>query len=131
VPILVAAKGPRMLDLTARHADAWNAAWFGLPDERLAGRRRDLADACERVGRDPATVSITVGLIVRYPEATGAAAATEDPASPGLSGSPAAIAAGLRAHAVEGADHAIVALEPCTVETVGLFAEALALFRAG
>jgi probable F420-dependent oxidoreductase len=131
MPILVAAKGPRMLDLTARHADAWNAAWFGLPDERLAGRRRDLADACERVGRDPATVSITVGLIVRYPDAAGAPAATEDPASPGLSGSPAAIAAGLRAHAVEGADHAIVVLEPCTVETVGLFAEALALFRAG
>ena len=70
--ILVAAKGTRMLDLTARHADAWNAAWFGLPDERLAGRRQDLAEACERVGRDPATVSITVGLIVRYPDAAGA-----------------------------------------------------------
>ena len=38
LPILVASKGPRMMDLTARHADAWNAAWFGEPDERLAGR---------------------------------------------------------------------------------------------
>ena len=131
MPILVAAKGPRMLDLAARHADAWNAAWFGLPDERLAGRRRDLADACERVGRDPAEVSVTVGLIVRYPEAAGAPAPTEEPASPGLSGTAAEIAAGLRAHAEAGADHAIVVLEPCTAETVGLFAEALALFRAG
>ena len=50
---------------------------------------------------------------------------------PGLSGSAADIAAGLRAHAEAGADHAIVVLEPCTPEAVGLFAEALALFRAG
>ena len=55
LPILVASKGPRMMELAARHADAWNAAWFGMPDERLARLRRDLAAACERVGRDPAT----------------------------------------------------------------------------
>ena len=42
-----------MLELTARHADAWNLAWFGMPDERLAGLRRELAEACETVGRDP------------------------------------------------------------------------------
>jgi probable F420-dependent oxidoreductase len=130
LPILVAAKGPRMLDLTARHADAWNAAWFGLPDERLAGRRRDLVEACERTGRDPATISVTVGLIVRYPEMSATAASTDPPTSPGLSGSPEEIAAGLRAHAEAGADHAIVVLEPCTPETVGLFAEALAVYRA-
>lgn len=29
LPILIAAKRPRMLELTARHADAWNMAWFG------------------------------------------------------------------------------------------------------
>jgi probable F420-dependent oxidoreductase len=129
MPILVAAKGPRMLDLTARHADAWNAAWFGLPDERLAQRRADLAAACQRVGRDPATLTITVGLVVRYPEMPGAP--VEAPTSPGLAGSAADIAAGLRAHAEAGADHAIVVLEPCTPATVALLGEALALFRAG
>jgi alkanesulfonate monooxygenase SsuD/methylene tetrahydromethanopterin reductase-like flavin-dependent oxidoreductase (luciferase family) len=35
IPVLVAGKGPRILRLTARHADAWNTAWFGLPDHRL------------------------------------------------------------------------------------------------
>jgi len=65
LPILVAAKGPRMLELTARHADAWNLAWFGLPNERLARVRGELADACERVGRDPSTLAITVGVNVR------------------------------------------------------------------
>jgi probable F420-dependent oxidoreductase len=127
--ILVAGKGPRMLDLTARHADSWNAAWFGMPDERLAGRRKDLADACERVGRDPATLGITVGVTVRYPELMPATA--EPPTSPALTGSAADIASGLRAHAADGADHAIVALDPTTPETVGLLGETLALFRAG
>ena len=128
MPILVAAKGPRMLDLTARHADAWNAAWFGLPDERLAGRRVDLAEACERVGRDPATLTITVGLTVRYPDLMPSTA--EAPTTPGLAGSAADIAAGLRAHADAGADHAIVALEPSTPAAVGRFAEAVELSRA-
>jgi probable F420-dependent oxidoreductase len=127
--ILVAGKGPRMLDLTAQHADSWNAAWFAIPDERLAGRRKDLADACERVGRDPATLGITVGLTVRYPELLPVPA--EPPTAPALSGTAEVIAAGLRAHAAEGADHAIVVIEPCTPEAVGLFAEALAVFRAG
>ena len=125
LPILVAAKGPRMLELAARHADAWNAAWFGLPDERLARLRRELAEACDRVGRDPGTLSITVGVTVRYPAAADAA-----PTTPGLSGDPAAIAAGLRAHADAGADHFIASLQPATPRTVAAFAEAVRLFRA-
>ena len=32
LPILIAAKGERVLRLTARFADAWNTAWFGTPD---------------------------------------------------------------------------------------------------
>jgi probable F420-dependent oxidoreductase len=62
MPILIAAKGERVLRLTARHADAWNTAWFGLPNERYAERHRDLVAACEAEGRDPATLEVTVGL---------------------------------------------------------------------
>jgi alkanesulfonate monooxygenase SsuD/methylene tetrahydromethanopterin reductase-like flavin-dependent oxidoreductase (luciferase family) len=130
MPILVASKGPRMMDLTAQHADAWNAAWFGEPDERLAGRRADLAAACARVGRDPATLTITVGIEVRYPDAVGAAPPDPDDHSPFLSGTPEVIAAGLRMHAQAGAEHVIATLTPCTPETVAVFAEAVALFRA-
>jgi alkanesulfonate monooxygenase SsuD/methylene tetrahydromethanopterin reductase-like flavin-dependent oxidoreductase (luciferase family) len=127
IPILVAAKQPRMFDLTARHADAWNAAWFGLPDERLAARRRGLAEACERVGRDPSTVTITVGLEVRYPEL----GAVEDGMSGGpLEGSPDVIAEGLAAHAESGADHVIVALDPNTPAALARFLEAVAAYRA-
>jgi FMNH2-dependent dimethyl sulfone monooxygenase len=68
IPLLVAAKGPRMLALTARHADAWNTAWFGLPDERLSGRLSDMEAALEAAGRDPATLRRTVGVEIVDPE---------------------------------------------------------------
>src|SRR5688572_1561297 len=64
LPILVAAKGDRMLRLTARHADAWQTAWFGLPDERFADRLARLGVACSAEGRDPATLELTVGVSV-------------------------------------------------------------------
>jgi alkanesulfonate monooxygenase SsuD/methylene tetrahydromethanopterin reductase-like flavin-dependent oxidoreductase (luciferase family) len=127
MPILVAAKGPRMLELTARHADAWNLAWFGLPDERLMRIRGELAAACKRVGRDRTTLTDTVGVTIRYPRAD----ATDEPTSPALTGKPEEIAAGLRAHADAGADHVIASLDPCTTENVAEFAEAVDLFRAG
>src|SRR5262245_61972449 len=113
--IMVAAKGPRMLELTARHADAWNLAWFGMPDERLGRVRGELVEACERVGRDPATLTITVGVTVRYGDAIDAAAGSP---RPGLSGTTEVIAAGLRAHADLGTAHLIASLEPTTPETL-------------
>jgi alkanesulfonate monooxygenase SsuD/methylene tetrahydromethanopterin reductase-like flavin-dependent oxidoreductase (luciferase family) len=53
-PILIGATGARMLNLVARYADKWNAAWIG-PDEY---RQRDdvLKQECEKVGRDPAVI---------------------------------------------------------------------------
>jgi alkanesulfonate monooxygenase SsuD/methylene tetrahydromethanopterin reductase-like flavin-dependent oxidoreductase (luciferase family) len=130
LPILVAAKGPRMLELTARHADAWNLAWFGLPDERLARVRGELLAACERVGRDPATLEVTVGISVRYGAAIERAAAAATPRA-GLSGTPRAIADGLRAHIDAGASHLILSLEPASPGTVAELAEAVALARDG
>jgi alkanesulfonate monooxygenase SsuD/methylene tetrahydromethanopterin reductase-like flavin-dependent oxidoreductase (luciferase family) len=129
LPILVAAKGPRMLELVARHADAWNLAWFGLPEERLARVRGELAAACERVGRDPATLTITVGVTVRYPSAMSGDGPA--PTSPGLSGTTDDIAAGLRAHEAAGAEHVIASLEPCTPGTLAAFVEAVERFRVG
>lgn len=127
IPILVAAKKPRMFELTARHADAWNMAWFGLPDERLATGRRELAEACVRVGRDPSTLAITVGLEVRYPDLGPGEAAVPGRA---MEGSPEVIAEGLAAHAALGADHAIVALDPNTPEALARFLEAVDAYRS-
>ena len=60
-PLWVGGRGDRLLDLVARHADGWNAVWTWTPAafrERLAV----LDAACERAGRDPATVARSVGL---------------------------------------------------------------------
>jgi alkanesulfonate monooxygenase SsuD/methylene tetrahydromethanopterin reductase-like flavin-dependent oxidoreductase (luciferase family) len=68
IPILVAAKGERMLRLTATWADAWNTAWFGrLDDPRLGQRLDGLRAACDAVGRDPATIRRTIGIRLHEP----------------------------------------------------------------
>src|SRR5205809_3525407 len=46
--------GPRLLRLAARYATGWNVVWRVSPEDH-AGRGADLAAACGREGRDPAT----------------------------------------------------------------------------
>jgi len=119
MPILVAAKGERMLRLTARYADAWQTAWFGRPDERYRQRYSALLAACAAEGRDPATLDLTVGVGVD--------------ASPGDQALPldaAAIADGLAAWAAEGLDHLQFGMTTTTPETVAVLVEALARYRA-
>jgi alkanesulfonate monooxygenase SsuD/methylene tetrahydromethanopterin reductase-like flavin-dependent oxidoreductase (luciferase family) len=53
LPVLIGASLPRMLRLTARHADIWNAR--GDPAEAAAGNER-LTTLCREIGRDPATI---------------------------------------------------------------------------
>ena len=56
-----AAKGDRLLALVAELADGWNTCWVWTPDayrERLGVLER----ACEAIGRDPATVTRSLGL---------------------------------------------------------------------
>ncbi len=59
IPILVAGNGPRMLRLTACYADAWNTAWFGLPDKQLGQRLAGMHAALQAESRDPATLRRT------------------------------------------------------------------------
>jgi alkanesulfonate monooxygenase SsuD/methylene tetrahydromethanopterin reductase-like flavin-dependent oxidoreductase (luciferase family) len=60
-PIWVGGAGDRLIDVAARHADGWNAAWTFTP-ATYADRLRVLDAACERAGRDPASVARSVGL---------------------------------------------------------------------
>ena len=61
-PLLVGGKGgPRLLELAARLADGWNAVWRWAP-EPYAERARAAREACERIGRDPATLRLSLGL---------------------------------------------------------------------
>jgi probable F420-dependent oxidoreductase len=61
-PIWVGGKGgDRLLRLVARHADGWNVVWRVDAAEH-AERVRRLHRICHEVGRDPATVRLSVGL---------------------------------------------------------------------
>lgn len=61
LPILVGTGSPRMLRITARHADEWNT-WGG--PEMAAGRRTAFNEACEQVGRDPASMWTSVQALI-------------------------------------------------------------------
>jgi alkanesulfonate monooxygenase SsuD/methylene tetrahydromethanopterin reductase-like flavin-dependent oxidoreductase (luciferase family) len=123
IPILVAAQGRRMLRLTARYADAWNTAWFGLPDELLHRRLADLDAALEAEGRDPATLRRTVGMEVRDPDASNPG---ED-LGQGFGGSVDQLARAIDAYERLGFDDLIVQLEPKTTRSLDRLAEALKL----
>jgi hypothetical protein len=53
MPLLIGGSGPRMLRLSARYADIWNAV--GTPEETGTINQR-LDEACAAEGRDPATL---------------------------------------------------------------------------
>jgi alkanesulfonate monooxygenase SsuD/methylene tetrahydromethanopterin reductase-like flavin-dependent oxidoreductase (luciferase family) len=60
-PLWVGGRGDRLLGLVARHADGWNTAW-AWTHEAYAERLAVLDRACDALGRDPATITRTVGL---------------------------------------------------------------------
>ncbi len=56
-PIMVGAFKPKMLRLTAQHADWWNVSSMGLESYRQLARNCERA--CAEVGRDPSTLKRT------------------------------------------------------------------------
>jgi probable F420-dependent oxidoreductase len=127
MPVLIAAKGERMLRLTARHADAWNAAWFGEPTERFDQRRAQLVAACEAEGRDPASIEVTAGLVI------DAEATDEGRPIPGNALPPDAdaVARALDAWRDLGVGHVQVDMRPNGTRLAELLAAAAAKHRGG
>ena len=125
-PILIASSGQRMLRLTARFGDLWNTAWLGRPDP-LAERRASLETACREVGRDPATLGVTVGVNVAYGSGDEEQQAIE--AGKALGGSPEEVAQGLLAYERLGVAHVICSLSEASQASMHWLAEALKNFR--
>lgn len=115
LPIMVGATGPRMLRLTAELADHWNGG-LRRADE-AAGLLARLDDACRAAGRDPATMTRSVEVLVRsIPAPDG-----RPPDERELRGTVDELVAALRAYAALGLDHLQVQLRPNTVEAVHAF----------
>jgi alkanesulfonate monooxygenase SsuD/methylene tetrahydromethanopterin reductase-like flavin-dependent oxidoreductase (luciferase family) len=135
-PLLVGSIGERMLRLTARYADGWNA-WAGRSDNRpegIAPLRAAVDAACAAEGRDPATLWRTAAVLVE-----GAGAAPFPPGMPGWSvgqgqvqsGSTERLAALFRAYAAEGISHLQVWVNPTTVAGIEQLAPVLQALDRG
>ncbi|MDQ4035454.1 MAG: LLM class flavin-dependent oxidoreductase [Chloroflexota bacterium] len=126
-PILIAGKGPRMLELVARHADQWNAAWYGRPEDAHELRERlvNVRAAIETAGRDPATLELTAGIFVAF-EGAGSDAPTR-----AIRGSTEEVATALAGYQELGVSHLIAHVYPRTADAVSRLAEAAALARDG
>ena len=118
VPILIASDGPRMLEITARYADAWEAAWFAGPDDGFREKRAALLEACERVGRSN-----------RIEIFAGVDTTDEQDDDPHLPLDASAIAEALAAWAEEGVDHVQVRCYPGTQATFEVALEAIRRFK--
>jgi probable F420-dependent oxidoreductase len=121
-PLMLAGKGPRMLRLIARYADSYNTAWHARPADAVA-RIESVRAACTAEGRDPATLEITVGVSLAYPELGSASAPNA------LTGSPEQVAEALHGFAELGVKHAIVDFAPHTPEALDRFVQSVQLFR--
>jgi probable F420-dependent oxidoreductase len=122
-PILIAGRRPRMLQLTAQYADAWNTAWHVEPTV-VKERYEEFKKACAVVGRDPASVELTVGTAVRLPSADETAGEGK-----AILGSNEEIARQLQSFAEVGVSHLIVALEPAGIESIEQFGRIAKLLR--
>jgi len=65
-PIMVAGSGDRMLRIVAEHADLWN--YPGGLDDAFADRNAKLVQHCRAIGRDPASITRSMQLVVRAAE---------------------------------------------------------------
>jgi alkanesulfonate monooxygenase SsuD/methylene tetrahydromethanopterin reductase-like flavin-dependent oxidoreductase (luciferase family) len=129
-PIVIGASqaGPRMLDLTARHADGWNT-WFNSTGNTVAGLQPllDRVDtACDAAGRERASLERSAAVIVEV--------GPHEPSAmtgPPLIGNSEEIAAGLRAYADAGVSHVQIWLEPNTLAGIEAFAPVLEALDEG
>ena len=126
IPIMIGSSGPRMLSITAPHVDAWNI-WFNDFDNepaRLPDKMAVVDRAAEAAGRDGSEIAKTAALLAQltdHPERRN----SRNP----LIGASAMTDALAQMQSV-GIDHVQLVLDPITIETVALAADAVADFRS-
>jgi probable F420-dependent oxidoreductase len=116
-PLMVGSTGARVLGATLPHVDAWNTwyDWYGNTAEGFRSKIREIDDACERAGRDTATLEKSACVLVRLAET--AERPNEADIMP-LHGSIDDIGTGLREIAAAGADELILVLDPITEASI-------------
>lgn len=126
-PILIGSFGPRMHRLTARYADQWTIDWLGDPD-RVRAEVGKVHDACREEGRDPATLTITGGVTIGYPDLGGLPGWMNMPGSY-LTGDAEGLGTQLAAYADLGVHHLLTNLYPFTEAALARYGEAVAMAK--
>jgi alkanesulfonate monooxygenase SsuD/methylene tetrahydromethanopterin reductase-like flavin-dependent oxidoreductase (luciferase family) len=116
-PILIGAKGPRMLRLAATYADLWNAEGPGHRPEEMSTRRAAGDAACVAVGRDPATLGRSASVVINLPMGQGWQPSSAQGKQQGPT-SPEEVAEALRGYAREGLSHVQLWLTPNTLKSL-------------
>jgi alkanesulfonate monooxygenase SsuD/methylene tetrahydromethanopterin reductase-like flavin-dependent oxidoreductase (luciferase family) len=137
-PIMVGGRGHKMLRAVGRYADIHNGFWDDVANspEGFASMSARIDEACEEVGRDPATLARSASVLIADP--------TADPwwedmpfdndadlgALKPLFGEPEEIAETLRRFVAEGVSSIQIHLDPTTPEAVERLAPVLEAFDA-
>ncbi len=133
IPIMLGTRGEKMLRLTARYADQWNA-WLAMtrsdPDQ-VPPLQTAVDAACAAVGRDPATLERTIAIMVDVAGGSAIPASMGPGTATPVGGSAEEIAATIRAFAALGVSHLQMYLLPNKVETIRAFAPVLRLLGRG
>ena len=128
IPLVMGAKGPRMLDLAVRHADTWSWYVEERSDlEEFGPRLAAMEAACLAAGRDPATIGRSAGIVVEPTAVTGAADVLGVP----VAGSAAEIATAFRGFEAGGFTQLELMLWPPTMPALEAMAPVLAELRRG
>jgi alkanesulfonate monooxygenase SsuD/methylene tetrahydromethanopterin reductase-like flavin-dependent oxidoreductase (luciferase family) len=135
-PIMIGAKGPRMMRLAARHADIWDADSPPDPVDPASLRPAVAAidAACREVGRDPATLKRTAWLRASLPghsQPEDGPLAAQTATWKAASGSPEEMADLFRGFAAEGFSRVSVWLDPSIPESVDELAKVLEVLDQG
>ena len=124
IPLMVGSNGPRMLEITLPHVDAWNTwyARYGNRPEGFAELDAQVTAAAQEVGRDPAEITRSACVLVELdPDAIARPHGDHESATVG----PDQLPAHLDALAGAGADEAILVLRPITEDSIRAVGAAL------
>jgi alkanesulfonate monooxygenase SsuD/methylene tetrahydromethanopterin reductase-like flavin-dependent oxidoreductase (luciferase family) len=127
IPIMIGASGPKMLRLAARHADIWS--WYVQERSDLTEfgpRLAALEAACTELGRDPATIGKSAGIVVEPTSFSGSEAVFGPP----VRGSTDAIADAFRSFAAAGYTNLELVVWPPTLAALDALAPVLDLLDA-
>ncbi|HUQ43094.1 MAG TPA: LLM class flavin-dependent oxidoreductase [Candidatus Limnocylindria bacterium] len=133
-PLMIGSIGPRMLEITMPHVDAWNV-WYKDSGNSPAGLEpilRQVDDAARAAGREPSEIEKTTAVLVRLPGGTGRIMGDSGKGDvPPVQGSPAEIAARIREYADLGLAEVQLVVDPITIESIEALAPMLAELDRG